>query len=82
MHSIVLALLNSSSNWYINIDRGDTNTVIFLDIKKAFDTTDHSGCGHTCIFPRCMLPITVVFKNSFLTHKYTTTQRSKTPRSD
>ena len=42
LHSIVLALLNSSNNWYINIDKGDTNGVIFLDIKKAFDTIDHS----------------------------------------
>ena len=41
LHSTVLALLNSSNNWYINIDKGDTNGVIFLDIKKAFDTIDH-----------------------------------------
>ena len=31
-----------SNNWYINIDKGDTNGVISLDIKKAFDTIDHS----------------------------------------
>ena len=31
-----------SNNWYVNIDKGDTNGVIFLDIKKAFDTIDYS----------------------------------------
>ena len=35
LHSTVLALLNSSNNWYINIDKGDTNGAIFLDIKKS-----------------------------------------------
>ena len=45
LHSTVLAFLNSSNNWYINIDKGRGGTqigVIFLDIKKAFDTIDHS----------------------------------------
>ena len=42
LNSTVLALLNSFNNWYINIDKGDTNGVSFLDIKKVFDTTDHS----------------------------------------
>ena len=42
LHLTVLALLSSSNNWYIYIDKGDTNGVIFLDIKKAFDTIDHS----------------------------------------
>ena len=41
-HSTVLALLKSSNNWHINIDKGERNGVIFLDIKKAFDTIDHS----------------------------------------
>ena len=42
LHSTVLALLNSSNNWRINIDKGERNGVIFLDIKKAFDTIDHT----------------------------------------
>ena len=42
LHSTVLALLNSSNNWYININKGDTNGVIFLNNKKAFNTIDHS----------------------------------------
>ena len=35
LHSTVLTLLNSFNNWYINIDKGDTNGVIFLGIRKA-----------------------------------------------
>ena len=42
LHLTVLTLLNSSNNWHINIDKGDTNGVIFLDIKKAFNAIDHS----------------------------------------
>ena len=34
LHSTVLALLNSSNIWHINIDKGNTNGVIFLEIKK------------------------------------------------
>ena len=41
-HSTALALNNCTSDWLLNIDRGNVNTVVFLDIKKAFDTIDHS----------------------------------------
>ena len=41
MHSTALALIDYSSNWLIDTDRGETNLTVFLDIKKAFDTTDH-----------------------------------------
>ena len=27
--------------WAFNIDRGNVNAVVFLDLKKAFDTVDH-----------------------------------------
>ena len=27
--------------WLINIDKGNKNSVVFLDIKKAFDTVNH-----------------------------------------
>ena len=37
-----MALNNCTSDWLLNIDRGNVNTVVFLDIKKAFDTTDRS----------------------------------------
>ena len=42
LHSTVTALLHASDNWAFNIDRGNVNAVVFLDLKKAFDTVDHS----------------------------------------
>ena len=41
LHSTVTALLEATDNWAFNIDRGDVNAVVFLDLKKAFDTVDH-----------------------------------------
>ena len=41
LHSTVLALGKTSNNWLMNIDDGKMNSVVFLDIKKAFDTVDH-----------------------------------------
>ena len=34
-------LLEATDSWALNIDRGLINAVIFLDLKKAFDTVDH-----------------------------------------
>ena len=42
MHSTALALKDCSNNWLINIGKKGTNFSVFLDIKKAFDTIDHS----------------------------------------
>ena len=42
LHSTALALTNCTSDWSVNIDRGNFNLVVFLDIKKHFDTIDHS----------------------------------------
>ena len=42
MHSTLTALLEVTNNWYLNIDDGLLNSVLFLDLKKAFDTVDHS----------------------------------------
>ena len=42
LHFTTLALTNCISDWLVNIDRGNVNMVVFLDIKKAFDATDHS----------------------------------------
>ena len=42
LHSTALALNNCTSDWLLNIDRGNVNTVVFFDIKKIFDTIDHS----------------------------------------
>ena len=41
MHSTLTALIDITDNWYLNIDDGLTNNILFLDLKKAFDTIDH-----------------------------------------
>ena len=41
LHSTVTALLEATGNWACDIDRGNVNAVVFLDLKKAFDTVDH-----------------------------------------
>ena len=40
-HSTVTALLEITDRLYHNIDIGELNGVIFLDLRKAFDTIDH-----------------------------------------
>ena len=40
-HSTMTALLEATDFWAFNIDRGYVNDVVFLDLKKAFDTVDH-----------------------------------------
>ena len=40
-HSTSTALLDSTNQWYSNIDKGLINIVAFLDLKKAFDAIDH-----------------------------------------
>ena len=42
MHSNLAAWLEATNNWYLNVDDGLINSVLFLDLKKAFDTVDHS----------------------------------------
>ena len=41
MHSTLTALLEATNDWYLNINNGLLNGVLFLDLKKAFDTVDH-----------------------------------------
>ena len=41
LHSTVTALLDMTNQWCFNIDRGMVSGVIFLDLKKAFDTVNH-----------------------------------------
>ena len=36
-----MALLEATDSWALNIDHGFVNAVVFLDLKKAFDTVDH-----------------------------------------
>ena len=38
---MVLAMSNFSSDWLFSTDKGMINSVVFLDIRKAFDTVDH-----------------------------------------
>ena len=37
-HSTASTLLDSTSEWFINMDRGKINIAVFLDLQKAFDT--------------------------------------------
>jgi len=41
LHSTVTALLEATDSWALNIHRGLINAVVFVDLKKAFDTVDH-----------------------------------------
>ena len=40
-HSTALALIDHTNNWLIGTDNGKINSMILLDVKKAFDTIDH-----------------------------------------
>ena len=40
-HATATALLDCTNEWYINLDRKLFNLVVFIDLKKAFDTVDH-----------------------------------------
>ena len=40
-HSTTTTLIDCTNEWYVNMDRGHYNSVVFLDIKKAFDTVNH-----------------------------------------
>ena len=40
LHSTVTTLLEAIDSWAYNIDIGNVNAVVFLDLKKAFDTVD------------------------------------------
>ena len=40
-HSTVTTLLETTNKWSVNIDNGLLNGVLFIDLKKAFDTIDH-----------------------------------------
>ncbi len=36
------AMLDASDKWYTNMDSGLINVILFIDLKKAFDTIDHN----------------------------------------
>ena len=39
---MVTALLEATDSWAFDIDRGNINAVVFLDLIKAFDTVEHT----------------------------------------
>ena len=41
LHSTLTALIEATNDWTINIDIGNLNGVVFIDLKKVFDTIDH-----------------------------------------
>ena len=41
-HSTITSLLNSTNQWRLNTDKGLINGIPFLDLRKAFDTIDHT----------------------------------------
>ena len=40
-YSTFTALLEATNDWCVNVDNGLLNGVVFIDLKKAFDTIDH-----------------------------------------
>ena len=41
LHSTALVLSESTNHWLLDMGNGKMNSVIFLDIKKAFDSVNH-----------------------------------------
>ena len=41
LHSTASTLLDSTNEWFINMDRGKINIAVFLDLQKACDTINH-----------------------------------------
>ena len=42
LHSTVTALIEATDSWSLNVDRGFVNAVVFLDLKRPFDTVNHA----------------------------------------
>ena len=41
LHSVLTCLLESTNDWYLNMDKGRYTAAVFIDLQKAFDTVDH-----------------------------------------
>ena len=42
IHSVVTCLLSSTNEWYLNLDDKKYTGMVFIDLKRAFDTVDHA----------------------------------------
>ena len=42
LHSTLTALLDATDQWYTNMDNALMHGILFIDLKKAFDTIDHN----------------------------------------
>ena len=51
-YSTTTTLIDCTNEWYVNMDRGHYNLVVFLDIKQAFDTVNHD-IRRTCTVYGC-----------------------------
>ena len=41
LYSVVTSLLYCPNDWYVNKDTGKYTALVFIDLKKAFDTVYH-----------------------------------------
>ena len=41
LHSVATCLLKFTGDWHLNMDKGQYTAMIFVDLKKAFDTVNH-----------------------------------------
>ena len=49
MHSTTAALLECTDGWYSGLDLGKYVGVVYVDLKKAFDTVNHEILLHKLV---------------------------------